>query len=335
MKKSAHLHQKPVIILGYAFVILLMYINPVYAQTCSCAGAPLISSQNFATVAKGNVLAGFTWEHNNISDLYNGSSEMNNRSQERITNTGLLELSYGISEKLSITTTFTFIEKIRTTGLQSPGSQNTLSTSGIGDGMVLLKYHMIDQDLWNPYQVSIGAGTKIPFATTSLSVNGIALNADMQPGTGAWDGVGWIFASRVLRELNLNVFINGSFRYTGTNERFNENDKYTFGNEIVSIAGASGRFRDRWFYEGQFKYRSTSRDKLNDFRMPNTGGQWLSVKAGIGYQLLDQITLRLNGEKPVFQHLKGTQPTTSFVVSGSIFFSMFKDQTGFIHGLNN
>ncbi|MCP9290259.1 hypothetical protein [Gracilimonas sediminicola] len=317
-----------------SLVILLMSVyNPVLqAQTCSCAGAPLISSQNFATVPGGGFMGGLTWEYNNISSLYSGANELNNRTQERITNTALLELSYGISDRLSVTGTFTYIEKSRTTGLQTQGNSSTITTSGIGDGMVMMKYHLINQDLWNPYQFSLGVGAKIPFGTTSLEANNVALNADMQPGTGAWDGVGWMFVSRAIRTLNMNVFLNGSYRYTGTAERFNESDNYTFGNEFVAIAGVSGAMWDRWSYDGQIKFRSTTRDQLNDFRLPNTGGEWLSVKTGVGYQVHDWVNLRVYGELPVYQQLNGTQPTTSFVLSASVFFSFSPNQNGFIYG---
>ncbi|WP_409029019.1 hypothetical protein [Gracilimonas sediminicola] len=317
-----------------SLVILLMSVyNPVLqAQTCSCAGAPLISSQNFATVPGGSFMGGLTWEHNNISSLYSGANELNNRTQERITNTALLELSYGISDKLSVTGTFTYIEKSRTTGLQTQVNPSTITTSGIGDGMVMMKYHLINQDLWNPYQFSLGVGAKIPFGTTSLEANNVALNADMQPGTGAWDGVGWMFVSRAIRTLNMNVFLNGTYRYTGTAERFNESDNYTFGNEFVAIAGVSGAMWDRWSYDGQIKFRSTTRDQLNDFRLPNTGGEWLSLKTGVGYQVHDWVNLRVFGELPVYQQLNGTQPTTSFVLSASVFFSFSQNQNGFIYG---
>lgn len=322
-----------------AFAIFLLVVAPIFsseivAQTCSCAGAPLISSQNFATVAEGNVIVGLTWEHNNISSLYSGSDELQNRTQERYTNTSLLEINYGITKKFSLSSTFTFIEKSRTTGLQAPGGSNNTTTRGIGDGMMMLKYHPLNQDLWNPYQISIGGGLKIPFATTSLRANNVALNADMQPGTGAWDGIGWIFVSRAFRSINMNAFMNGSYRYSGTSERFNETDRYTFGNEFVAIAGLSGGIWDRWSYETQLKFRSTTNDQLNGFELPNTGGRWFNIKAGIGYQILDQVNVRFNGELPISQHLNGTQPTTTFIISGSVFFSLNKNQTGFIYGIS-
>lgn len=316
--------------------IMLLAVFQAYtteAQTCSCAGAPLISSQSLTTVSKGNLVTGLTWEYNNISNLYAGTRELTNRTQERISSTALLELNYGITNRLSVTSTFTFIEKRRTTGLQNPSNSETLTTRGFGDGLVMLKYHILNQDLWNPYQISIGGGTKIPFATTSLKVDGLALNADMQPGTGAWDGVGWLFASRAIRSWNMNVYVNSTYRITGENERFNESDRYRFGNEFVSLAGISGGLFDRFSFNLMMKYRTTISDQRNGNNMPSTGGEWLNIKPGIGYQISERFNIQLSGELPIYQNLEGTQPTTSYIISGSLFFSLNKNQTGFSYGI--
>ncbi len=320
---------------GFIIAAVVLTAIPVSAQTCSCAGAPLISSQSLTTVSQGNLVAGLTWEHHNISDLYTGTRELTNKTQERVSNTALLELNYGITNRFSLTTTFTFIEKSRTTGLQNPGNSETLTTTGLGDGLAMIKYHVLNQDLWNPYQISVGGGTKIPFATTSLKVDGLALNADMQPGTGAWDAIGWLYAARVLRSWNMNVYLNSTFRFTGENERFNKSDRYKFGNEFVSLVGISGGVFNNMSYNLMMKFRTTGSDERNGNAMPSTGGEWLNLKPGLGYQISDRLNIQINSEFPLYQNLEGTQPTTSYIISGSLFFSLNKNQTGFSYGIAN
>lgn len=316
-------------------LVLSLWMEEAEAQTCSCAGAPLISSQSFATVAKGNWVFGLTGEYHNISDLYSGDTELENITQERSSSTLLLEVNYGITDRLSLTSTFTFIEKKRTTGLQNPGGAETLTTRGLGDGLTLVKYQVFRQDLWNPYQLSIGAGSKIPIAATNLKVDGLALNADMQPGTGAWDGVGWIFASRVFREANMSLYLNSTFRYTGTNERFGSSDRYKFGNEFVALTGATGSLMGRFSYNLMMKYRSAGPDERNGNTLPGTGGNWLYLKPGIAYQWTDRMSLQVNGTLPLYQYLEGTQPTTSYIWSASLFFSLQKATKAFRLGAPN
>lgn len=316
--------------------VLLVQSTVLWAQTCSCAGAPLIGSQSLGTTSEGNLILGLTYEYNNISNLYSGSDQLHDNTQRRNTMTSLLEVNYGITDRLAVTGTFTLIRKHRATGLQNPGFSESLTTGGMGDGLFMLKYTLHKQTLWEPYQLAIGGGTKVPFGTTSLNNgNGVALNADMQPGTGAWDGVGWMYLSRTLLAQDINVFMTNSFRLTGSNERFNASDNYRFGNELVSALGASGPLAGKFSYLLMVRYRSSSSDQRNNNKLPNTGGKWINLKPGLNYQLSDQLNVQLSGQVPVYQHLNGTQPTTSFTLSSSIFFSFNKNDTGFIYGNPN
>lgn len=320
----------------FAAVLIAALTGPegarLYAQTCSCAGAPLISSQSLGTAGEGELLLGFTQEYNEISDLYSGDRELQNRSQERHTLTSLLEVNYGITERLSLSATFTFISKSRTTGLQNPEFTETMTTNGPGDGLFMIKYNMIRQTLWKPYQLSAGGGVKVPVGVTGLKNNGLALNADMQPGTGAWDGVGWLFGSYTFRQWNLNVYSVNSFRITGSHERFNANDRYRFGNELVSSAGVSGVLTDPVSFNVLLKYRTTSPDRRNNNEMPSTGGQWLSIKPGLSWQPGDRFNVQVAGELPLYRTLNGTQPTTSYVLSASLFYTFGVKSSAFIYG---
>lgn len=301
-------------------------------QTCSCAGAPLIGSQTIGSTGGGNLVLGLTFEHNEISSLYNGSEELENETVRRNTQTLLFEANYGLSDRLSLSGTLTYIQKYRKTGLQNPDFTETLTTGGIGDGLFMLKYAIHPQTLWEPYQIALGAGIKVPFGTTSLRSNGLALNADMQPGTGAWDGVGWSYLSYTFRAHDINVFAINSYRLTGTNERFTAFDEFRFGNEFVSEVGSSGPVLDRLSYLLTIRYRSSSSDLRNGEKLPTTGGKWINLRPGLNYQLSNRWGLRISGKLPVFQHLNGTQPTTTFTLSGSIFFSFNRNAQGFIYG---
>lgn len=316
----------------FTFQLILALAVASYGQTCSCAGAPLIGSQSLGSTAEGNLMLGLTYEYNDISSLYTGSDQLRNQTTTRSTSTALLEANYGITERLSVTGTFTYISKDRKTGLQNPDFSESLTTSGIGDGLFLLKYTLHQQSLWEPYQIAVGGGAKIPFGHFSLRNNGLPLNADMQPGTGAWDAVGWSYLSRTLRAHDINLFMTNSFRLTGSAERFNASDEFQFGNELVSVLGAAGPITDKFSYIFTIRYRSTSSDRRNGEKLPTTGGKWLNLNPSLNYQLSDRIGLRLSGKLPVYQHLNGTQPTTTYTISGSIFFSLNKNDRGFIYG---
>lgn len=318
-------------------VVLVMTINgTLRAQTCSCAGAPLLSSQGAGAYSAGNLLLGVTYEYHDISALYNKSNALTNNEVSRVTQSTLLEAHYGISDRVSLSGTFTYVHKNRTTGLHNPDNVTELTTGGIGDGLFLLKYVMMQQTLWNPVHIGIGAGTKAPLGSSSLENEGIALNADMQPGTGAWDGVLWSEISvSLLPYTTANLFWQNSYRRTGTNERFGAGDNYRFGNELVSTLSVADRIVERLSYMIQLRFRSTASDQRNGNNLPNTGGKWLSVAPALTFGITDRVSARLSGRMPVYQYLNGTQPTTSWAVSGSLFFNFNSSEQEFIYGSSN
>jgi hypothetical protein len=266
---------------------------------------------------------GITYQYNDISNFYTGSTQLENRSVNRNTQSTLLELNYGITKRLTFSGTASFVQKFRKSGLQNPGNEEILKTSGIGDGIFLLKYVLHQNTIREQYQLALGGGVKVPFGQSDLTQNGFALNADMQPGTGAWDGVAWSYFSKTFAPATtINLFWYNSFRLTGANDRFGNNDSYQFGNELVSTIGITNKLIGDFSYVMMARYRSAASDERNDNPLPNTGGKWVHLKPALSYGLTDQISLRISGQLPVYQHLNGTQPTTAFTVSGSVFYNL-------------
>lgn len=319
----------------FSLVFLFLMPTIVAAQTCSCAGAPLINSQSLGAVQSGNLVLGVTADFNQIDKLFVGSEELDSRTSERSTFTTLVEANYGLGAKFTLSGTFSYVQKTRTTGLQNPQGSQELEASGIGDALFLLKYNVIEQTLWKPYQLMVGGGVKAPLATNSLRSEGLALNADMQPGTGSWDGIGWMLFSYTVRSQNLNIYSVNSFKKTTSASRFSEDDQYQFGNEFNSILGMSKPAFEKFSLSLQMKYRTAEADQRNDSRMPSTGGEWLNIIPGVGYSFTDRLSFQVAGEIPLYQNVNGTQPSTTYIVRASMFFSLDKANTGFNLGLPN
>lgn len=320
---------------SYLWVIVLVLLMlmglPGYvpAQTCSCAGAPLISSQSISSASAGNLLIGLTFQHHDISRLYRGSNRIPNPSVVRETHSTLFEANYGITNRLTVTGTFTYVRKHRESGLQSPGEPTTTTSRGIGDGLLMLKYVLHQNTMNAQYQLALGGGVKVPFGRSDLSQNGLTLNADMQPGTGAWDGVAWSYFSKTFAPATtMNLFWYNTFRLTGQNSRFRTGDNYRFGNELLSTVGITNRLLGKFSYILMARYQSTASDRRNGSKMPNTGGKWVYLKPALSFEVAEGLSLRLSGQLPVYQHLNGLQPTTSFTLSGSLFYN-FSNRTIF------
>ena len=305
----------------FSFLLCMILPSVSLSQTCSCAGAPLISSQSVSTTSQGNLLLGITYEHNQISELYRANNKLTNQIVKRSTQSTLIELNYGITDRLTISGTATYVRK-RRLGLQS---NDELVTTGIGDGLVLLKYVIHQNTIKEQYQLAIGGGAKMPFGKSSLTNDGIALNLDMQPGTGAWDGIAWSYFSKTFAPAStLNLFLFSTYRATGSAERFSTNDNYEFGNELLVNIGVTNNITSDLSYIGVINYRSTSSDERNNNKLANTGGKWINLEPGLQYQLTDGLSIKASGKIPVYQYLNGLQPTTSYTASLSLFYNFGK-----------
>jgi len=203
----------------------------------------------------------------------------------------------------------------------------------VGDAILIVKYCLITQTLWEPYQLVIGGGGKAPFGSNSLRSQGLALNADMQPGTGSWDGIGWMLFSYILRSQNMHFVIMNSYKMRSYAERFGSNDNYEFGNELNSILGVQGPAFNKFSYGLKLKYRNLVQDLRNGSLMPSTGGEWLNAEMGLTYQISDRFSIQAAGELPLYRNVAGTQPTTSYILNTSLFFSLNKLKSGFNLGM--
>lgn len=316
------------------FAILTLYLAATaQAQTCSCAGAPLLGTQSSGASGAGNLLLGVTYEFNQITNLYTGSEQITNDSADRNTQSALIEINYGITDRLSASGTLSYVRKQRTSGIGIPGGSQTSTTAGIGDGIALLRYTLLPQTLWNRYHVAIGGGVKAPLGSTTLNnPDGRRFNADMQPGTGAWDGVLWSnLGVNFLPRSTMNLSLTNSYRQTGTNERFVEGDDYRFGNEFISILGLSDTITDRISYKINARYRSTSSDERNDSIQPNTGGTWVTLIPDLYITTSNRTSIKLSGQIPIYQELNGLQPSTTYALSASFFININSSQNTFIH----
>lgn len=108
----------------------------LYAATCSCSSVPLLGSMSSASPTGNSWFLSSRLEVHDISDLYSGSDEVNDETgRDRDSQSLLLEVSYGINEKWSITGLLSAVEQNRQVGLNPETTGR-----GLGDGLFLVKY---------------------------------------------------------------------------------------------------------------------------------------------------------------------------------------------------
>ena len=308
------------------YITLLIFLLSIetFSQACCSAGSPLLGSLDISSSYEGELQIGLTYELNSLQDVYAGSERLDDVLRKRTVNSLLMEINYGLTNRISLSTLFTFVNQSRTIS-SLPEITDKLNAGGLSDGIVLVKYNIIPLSLFNQFELTLGAGVKLPFGNSTLRADGILIPADMQPGTGSWDGILWGYASNgFMPAIPLNLFLNVSYRINGTNNRFGENFQqgYIFGNELFMNLGAGYRTDTFFDFTMMFRFRNTNADQFDGGKLPNTGGTWLYLVPGVNGKISNHFTARLSGQIPLYRNLTGTQLTTTYTASLGLFYNI-------------
>lgn len=316
------------------FIFLLFAGFQVKAQTCCSGGVPLSNNLGLPNEGRGVLVLGVNYDHNNLNTLNAGSQKLDDDSRKRITNSVLLNLGYSFTDNFSAETLFTWVNQTRT--ISQFGNENLTETSGVGDAVFLVKY-AIPSVLGASSQINLGLGTKAPLGKSDIATNqGIQLTADLQPGSGAWDGLGWVSLSKgVGFRQSATVSASFTYRLTGKNDSYlNDSSVYEFGDALQANLGYTDQFLlfNTIINPGLiFKYRKSGIDKINNSNIPNTGGEWVFIRPEVSVQLSPSIALQARLELPIYSNVDGTQltPTTRFTTGLS--FKLNKKETNIIN----
>ena len=153
---------------------------------------------------------------------------------------------------------------------------------------------------------------------------GLALNADLQPGSGAWDYITWgqlsqVFPFRPSMSLNLTAIYSGK----GINDDYLGSQTYQFGNELQLALGISERITvgNNIFDPAiTLRYRNQREDVIDDFDVPSTGGNWLFVNPSLSYWATPDISFEVGLTIPVISHITGTQVTPTYRFRTGVFY---------------
>lgn len=277
---------------------------------------------------KGVFQIGLNYDYNNLNTLNNGTQRLNDNSRLRITHSVLLNLGYAITNNLAVEGLFTWVNQRR--NISQFGSENLDRTSGIGDGLLLLKYNF-KNTLGLNNNLEFGIGAKVPFgSSTETNDQGIVLNADLQPGSNAWDAIIFVSADKQPK-FRPSMSFSGRliYRKTGTNNTYLGNSSYQFGNEIqvfLGIADQFNIFKTLATPSISFKYRDADLDKIDGFDLDNTGGNWLFIIPDFTIGLSPKLSFSTRAEIPLYSNVDGTQLTPTYRITTGILLKFIPKQ---------
>ncbi len=312
----------------WILLFLTQFIVQTYglSQTCCSGGVPLSNNiGGLPASSKGTWQFSLSGDLNTLNTLKEGSEELDDDSRERKTFSALLKSSYSITDRFFVEGLLSWVAQERIITQQN-GFTDYDKTQGIGDAVMLVNYAYLNK---NNLKLIGAIGPKLPTGASDIEdENGLTLNADLQPGSGAWDG---IFLHRI--QLNNTVrpsqtyYLNVTYRYAGINDQYLGNQQYQFGNEVQLLSGVADQFligSALISFGLNARYRSVNQDRFNDQSLPNTGGRWLFVMPVVGWHIRSNLIIGLNGELPLYAHVDGTQLTPTYRINGSIYYSWKK-----------
>jgi len=299
------------------YASIFLFGQQAISQTCCSGGVPLSNNLGLPIEERGIWQFGLNYDYNNLNTLYAGNDKLNDDSRQRITNSVLLSIGYSLTDRFALEALFSWVNQTRT--ITQFGNENFTETSGIGDAVLLAKY-AFPETLGANSAVSVGLGAKAPLGKSDLTnEDGFLLTADLQPGSGAWDALGWLSLSKAF-DFRPSATFSGNFIYrlTGVNNSYlNNTSTYEFGNVFQANVGYTDQFLlfNTIFNPGLIiKYRNASIDKINNINLPNTGGEWVFIRPELSVNIISNFLITLRLELPIYSYVVGTQltPTTRF-----------------------
>jgi hypothetical protein len=249
-----------------------------------------------------------------MNSLYDGNVRLESNDNQRVIHTGLLVANYGISRKWSVAGIGSYIGQELAT-LDLDGRRQVDYVYGIGDFIFMVKYRITNPLAYNGWGLYVGAGVKLPTGSTSkTSSEGAVLPADIQPGTGSLDGIGWLSLSKShIFITNLYFNTGATYRLSGQNKDFKDSLLYSPGDEFQFTAGLNYNFFAGIVFDvfNYVQYRYQSVNELSGEPVDKTGGHWLVTSPGLRLNFTQNFALILTTDIPLYRNLNGPQLTTS------------------------
>ena len=267
----------------------------------SCCGVPTIAlgGTERGVNAVGTLTLGARYQHIAFGRSYNGSAPAADPlARTAYGHTFVLEAEYTALPRVALLLALPFVVKERR--LQQPEPYR-YRASGIGDAFALVKYS-VPLPL-GEQALSAGAGVKFPTGDSHREADGVQLPRDVQPGTGTWELLLWLWGSSLLADGLVGATASLLVRFPTA-------DKFGFrnGSELqlsgtlawldCPIPGVLPALALQW--------RQTEPDELNGQMLPASGGRHLELRPTLTLQR-EPFALQLSATLPILRRTYGLQ----------------------------
>lgn len=221
-----------------------------------------------------------------------------------------ISMAYGVTDNFTLTVRIPYIvlNNIRAATPEDPNEVDHHGDStGIGDLSVIGQYRFLTMKDSN-FSSCLIFGLKTPTGRTHVKDNqGELFEAEHQPGSGSWDPIAGIAASKRMGPLSLDANMLYTFATQGTQDT-NLGDMLNY-NFAVSYRALKKPFALDLVTElnGEWKQKS----KVSGISDENSGESTVLLSPGIRVSLNDKFMTYVSVGLPVLQHQNGKQNDTT------------------------
>lgn len=305
--------------------LLLIVVEKSRAQGCCTAGTPVLSTLQLGSPPPNALQFNVTYEYTFRDRFYLNGDRLDDPTlygvarREQAINSMLVEISYGITRRISISSVFSFTRRQldRTSSAPGSGTTTSIDNSGLSDGVLLVKYSILPLSLVSQREVAFGVGAKVPFGSFDKNFAGVRLPIEMQQGTGSWDGILWGYFYQGYLPTRIHVFASALYRLTGTNSF-----GYKFGDEVFATVGVSYRTPRYLDVTLEARYRHLQPDKLGGGPLLSSGGDWFYLVPTVNVNPALDLSIRLFSQLPFYQNVEGVQLSTTYTLGIGVSYSV-------------
>ncbi len=274
--------------------------------------------------SKGTIQFTLNYDLNVLETLKSGTAVLDDRTRRRETHAVLFESGYSITDKWSVDLFLPFVRQERT--INQPNLvEDFVATQGLGDAVVLVKHAVTAK-------VTLGIGVKLPTgASDRTRENGLPLNADLQPGSGALDQL--LYANyRTNIGSRPSMTFSGTLihRFTGSNNSYLGSSTYEFGNETQVVTALADRVvLGPLLLDPSIKvrFRIQGRDQFNGIDFPSSGGAFVFVNPGISAAINPDLSFQFNMSLPVYANVNDTQLSPTYRINTGLYLTIRKKES--------
>jgi hypothetical protein len=297
--------------------ITLLLAEQLLAQGCCTAGSPSLGSLQTGLLQNHQLGFSAAYEFTRLATAYQGSQKIRDPlGREAEVGNLSVEFGYGLSDRLSLHLVGNYSNRRREINFDN-GASFVSQGRGFGDLVALLKFGIWRLNLADQRELALGVGVKIPTGQFRLRENGVRLSYDLQPGTGSWDPLIWLYAFKGFLPKRFNFFGSATLRFPTENP-----DGYKIGRELSYFAGGSFRCCNPLDVLLQIRGRHTSGDHFQGFELPSTGGTWLFFVPAVNLNVTNQFALQVQYQQPLYFDVNGQQMVQDRTVALAAFYNI-------------